>query len=295
MPEELSFNESSFIENKIFTIRGVPVMLDRDLAELYQVETKALNQSVKRNIERFPNWTMFQINIDEYNVSRSQIVTLNKRGRGQNLKYLPYAFTEQGVAMLSAILKSDIAIKVSLQIMEVFVSMRKSGLILSKFENRIELVEKKQIEFDLKIDKVFTALENAAPIPNQGIFFNGQIFDAYKFVSDIIRSAKQSIILIDNYTDENTLALLSKRGKNVEAIVYSEKSNPILKNDFAKFAEQYPPVKFLTLKNNHDRFLIIDKKEMYHIGASLKDLGKKLFAFSRMDAETKRLLDVVGG
>ncbi len=294
MPEEITYRESNLIENRIFHIRGVPVMLDTDLAELYGVKTKVLNQFVKRNIERFPNWTMFQINIEEFHSSRSQIVTLNKAKRGQNLKYLPHAFTEQGVAMLSAVLKTGIAIKVSLQIMEAFVSMRKSGLILSKIENRIDAVEKKQIEFDQKIDKVFSALENADPIPKQGIFFNGQIFDAYKFVSDIIRSAKHSIILIDNYIDENTLALLSKRNKNVEAIIYSEKSNPILKNDFTKFAEQYPPVKFLTLKNNHDRFLIIDKKEMYHIGASLKDLGKKLFAFSRMDAETKRMMDVVG-
>ncbi len=294
MPEEIKFYDTNFIENKIFHIRRVPVMLDSDLAELYGVKTKVLNQFVKRNIERFPNWTMFQLNIDEYNNSRSQFVTLNKPKRGQNLKYLPYAFTEQGVAMLSAVLKTDIAIKVSLQIMEAFVSMRKSGLILRKIENRIDAVEKKQIVFDQKIDKVFSALENADPIPKQGIFFNGQIFDAYKFASDIIRSAKKSIILIDNYIDENTLALLSKRGKLVEAIIYSEKPTNVLLKDFSKFAEQYEPVKFLILKNNHDRFLIIDKKEMYHIGASLKDLGKKLFAFSRMDAETKRLLEVVG-
>ena len=292
MPEEITYKESNLIENRIFHIRGVPVMLDTDLANIYGVQTKTLNQAVTRNKERFPDYFLFQISNEEWENLRSQNVTSRQAHGGR--RYLPFAFTEQGVAMLSAILKSPRAISISIQIINAFVSMRKYGCFINNIPLKVEKLEIKQFELDKKIDKIFTALENADPIPNQGIFFNGQIFDAYKFVSDVIKSAKKSIILIDNYIDENTLAILSKKGKNVEAIVYSEKSNPLLNNDFAKFAEQYPPVKFLTLKNNHDRFLIIDKKEMYHIGASLKDLGKKLFAFSRMDAETKRLLEVVG-
>jgi len=293
MSDKIPLNESLFIENRIFNIRGVPVMLDSDLAKLYHVETKVLNQAAKRNGERFPNWMMFQITMDEWVASRSQFVTLNKIHRGQNLKYLPYVFTEQGVAMLSAVLKSEIAIKISLEIIQTFVTLRKSGIQLSGFQQRLEFVERKQIDNESKFDTIFQALEKADPIPQQGIFFNGQIFDAYIFASDLIKKAKKSIILVDNYVDETTLALLSKSNKNVEATIYSEKFNPTFKNDLLKFNQQYTPINFCVLKNNHDRFLIIDRKELYHIGASLKDLGKKLFAFSRMDAELDRLLKEV--
>jgi hypothetical protein len=275
------------------------------LAKLYQVETKVLNQAVKRNGERFPNWMMFHITMDEWVASRSQFVTMKPEQeilRSQIVtssqqyggrRYLPFAFTEQGVAMLSAVLKSEIAIKISLEIIQAFVTLRRSGIQFSGFQQRLELIERKQIDNDSKFDAIFHALEKADPIPQQGIFFNGQIFDAYIFASDLIKKATKSIILVDNYVDETTLALLSKSNKNVEATIYSEKFNPTFKNDLLKFNQQYTPINFCFLKNNHDRFLIIDRKELYHIGASLKDLGKKLFAFSRMDAELDRLLKEV--
>ena len=229
--------------------------------------------------------------MSEWENLRSQFVTSNQKHGGR--RYLPNVFTEQGVAMLSAVLKSPLAIKISIQIMIAFVSIRKQAHLLNNISVRIERLESRQIEFDDKINKVFTALENADPIPQQGIFFNGQIFDAYKFASDIIKKAKKSIILIDNYIDESTLALLSKRGKSVKAIVYTEKVNHILSTDLSKYMQQYPPIEIRILKNNHDRFIIIDEKEMYHLGASLKDLGKKLFAFSRMDKEIETLLRAV--
>ena len=292
MPEETTYKESNFIENKIFHIRGVPVMLDTDLAALYGVAPKRLNEQVQRNTKRFPNHFMFKLTPEEWESLWSQIATLEK-GRGRHKKYFPFVFTEQGVAMLSAVLKSDTAINVSIQIIDAFIKLRKQTFQLEWFNYRLDKVEEKLMVNDHKFHKIFHLLEKADPIPTQGIFFNGQIFDAYKFASDIMRSAKESIILIDNYVDESTLALLSKRSKNVEAIVFTEK-NPQLINDIQKHEQQYPPIRFRQLKDNHDRFIIIDKKEMYHIGASLKDLGKKLFAFSRMDAEMKRLMDVVG-
>ena len=292
MPEEITIKESNLIENKIFHIRGVPVMLDSDLAELYGVTPKRLNEQVQRNTKRFPNHFMFKLIAEEWESLRSQIATLEK-GRGQHKKYLPFVFTEQGVAMLSSVLKSDTAINVSIQIIDAFIKLRKQTFHLEWFNYRMVKMEDKLMVNDHKFHKIFELLEKADTIPTQGIFFNGQIFDAYKFASDIIKKAKKSIILIDNYVDENTLALVSKRDKNVEAIIFTEK-NLQLTNDIRKHDQQYPPIIFRQLKDNHDRFLIIDRKEMYHIGASLKDLGKKLFAFSKMDAETKRLLTVVG-
>ena len=280
------------IENKIYKVRGVYVMLDSDLAGLYEVQTKVLNQSTKRNLNRFPDWMMFELSLNEWKVLRSQIVTLDEK-IGKHRKYLPFVFTEQGVAMLSAVLKSETAISISIQIMAAFVEMRKTinqslGLI-----QRIESVEKKQLVADDKFERIFSALEQSVPIPTQGIFFNGQIFDAYKFVSEIIKTAKHSIILIDNYIDEITLAILSKRNDNVNAIIYTADTNKILPIDLHKYNNQYQPISIKTLKNNHDRFLIIDKKEMYHIGASLKDLGKKIFAFSKMDHEVETILGIL--
>jgi hypothetical protein len=412
------------IENKIFTVRGLSVMLDSDLANLYQVETKKLNQAVKRNINRFPEWFMFQmtftewenlrfqigtssnegenasrsqiatlndmknveqenlrsqivtssendnkpenalrfqigtleskssdslrsqnvtlekINIEQENDSRSQNVTLNEKQhiesenlrsqtatssneegntsrfqigtlnekkdfkeeflrsqfatlenqKGKHRKFLPFAFTEQGVAMLSAVLKSETAVKVSIQIMAAFVTLRKLHYQSAGLYQRLEVVEKKQIKADNHFNKIFSALEKRDTIPAQGIFFNGQIFDAYKFVADIIKSATTSIILIDNYIDETTLALLSKRNAETKAIIYSEdlSRNQII--DLQKLNDQYETIEIIKLKHNHDRFLIIDEKEMYHFGASLKDLGKKIFAFSKMDNEVGLML-----
>jgi hypothetical protein len=209
------------------------------------------------------------------------------------IRKLPYVFTEQGVAMLSAMLKSGTAIKVSIQIMEAFVALRKWHLQSSGLFQRVEIIEKKQLEADGHFEKIFLALETKEKIPQQGIFFNGQIFDAWVFVADIIRSATSSIILVDNYIDESTLAILSKRKNGVSATIYSENISALQIMDLKKLQMQYDSITIKKLKNNHDRFLIIDRKIMYHLGASLKDLGKKIFAFSRMDAEAERLLGVI--
>lgn len=286
------------IENRIFTIRGIQVMIDRDLAVIYGIETKVLNQAVKRNIERFPDTFQFQLSENEYNdYSRSQFVTLNdqikntKLKRGQNLKYLPYAFTEQGVAMLSAVLRSETAIKVSIQIMNAFVEMRKLVLGNAGLFQRLDKIEMKQLETDYKFEQVFSALESREKAPEKGIFFEGQIFDAYVFVAELIKKATKNIVLIDNYLDETVLLLLAKRNKDVVATIYTKHINPPLQLDLRKHNDQYPAIEIKILADTHDRFLLLDNKELYHIGASLKDLGKKWFAFSRMDDFAPEILN----
>ncbi len=299
------------IENRIFTIRGKQVMIDRDLAEIYQVETRVLNQAVKRNIERFPEKFRFQLSIDEVDdlksqivtsSSRSQIVTLNQSDtqQGGNIKYLPYAFTEQGVAMLSAVLRSDIAVQVSIQIMDAFVEMRKLIANHSGLLQRMDRIEHRQIETDQKFEQVFKALEGKDAIPSQGVFFDGQVFDAYKLASKIIRSAKDSIVLIDNYIDENTLTHLAKKKKGVKVYLLTKilstgsgHASKKLKLDVKKANEQYGYFELKAFSQSHDRFLIIDGKEVYHLGASLKDLGKKWFAFSKMEARSVSIIENV--
>ena len=290
------------LKSKIYTIRGVQVMLDSDLAALYDVNTKRLNEQVKRNIERFPKRFMFQINDDEFNCLRSQIVTLENT---QNLKSQnatsslmwggrrnnPYAFTEQGVAMLSGIIKTAIAVNVSIQIIDAFVTMRKFISKNAELFRRIDNVEKKQLEYDTNFEKVFEAIENKEFVKKQGIFFDGQIFDAYNFVSDLIRSAKKSIVLIDNFVDDSVLTLLSKRKENVRVIIYTKTISKQLKLDLDKYNSQYPAIEIIEFEKSHDRFMILDNKDAYHIGASLKDLGKKWFAFSKFDNDALRLLD----
>ncbi len=289
------------IQNLIFTIRGVQVMLDSDLAEMYQVETKVLNQAVKRNIERFPNTFRFQLNVTEAEnlksqiattSSRSQIVTLNNSEikRGQNIKYLPYVFTEQGVAMLSAILRSNIAVKVSVQIMEAFVEMKKFLSVNAGVFQRLDKVELKLIETDQRFEQIFKALEDKNQKPNQGVFYDGQVFDAYVFVADLVKSAKKSILLIDNYIDETVLQLFTKRKIGVEVKIYTKNFSKILKQDLEKHNSQYPAIGIEKFNKAHDRFLIIDQTTVYHFGASLKDLGKKWFAFSKMHLEALELI-----
>jgi hypothetical protein len=301
------------IKDKIHTIRGLQVMLDSDLAELYGVETKALNKSVKRNIERFPEHFMFQLAESEYLLLRSQNVTssndsalrfqndtLEERGvlrsqnatleagRGKHRKYLPYAFTEQGISMLSGVLRSKTAIRVSIQIMDAFVAMRRFISKNAEIFRRLDNVEKKHIEYDKKFEKVFDALH--AEKPKQGIFFDGHVFDAHKFVCDLIRSAEKSIILIDNYIDESVLTLLSKRKRRVSVRIYTRYISERLMLDLKKYDSQYGPIEVKEFKASHDRFMIIDDGTVYHIGASLKDLGKKWFAFSRFDMDTFELI-----
>ncbi|MDY0315903.1 MAG: ORF6N domain-containing protein, partial [Bacteroidales bacterium] len=268
------------IENRIFYIRGVQVMLDNDLAEIYRVETRVLNQAVKRNIERFPEDFMFQLTEIEWKNLKSQNVMSSEHG---GRRTLPFAFTEQGVSGLSAVLKSEAAAKMHVAIMRTFVQMRKFinenlGLL-----QRIEDVERKQLQTDKKFEQIFKALENKDIIPTQGIFFDGQIFDAYEFTSKIIRSAQKSIILIDNYINESTFVHLSKKKKGVQVSLLCKNINTQLKLDIQKANEQYGDFEQKTFSKSHERFLIIDNSEVFHLGASLKDLGKKWFAFSKMD------------
>ena len=269
------------LKAKIFTIRGVQVMLDRDLALLYGVQTKVLNQAIKRNKERFPESFCFQLNKQEFTKWRSQFVTSNSEKMG--LRYFPYAFTEQGVAMLSTVIRSETAIKVSIQIMETFVRIRKQIHTNDELIHRIIFLEKKQNITDEKVDLILKSLESDTQQNSKGIFFEGQLFDAYVFANDLIKSGKHSIILIDNYVDETTLLMLSKRNPTCKAIIYTPKINAQLQLDLAKHNEQYPTIEIKTLKTAHDRFLILDERELYHIGASLKDLGKKWFAFSKIN------------
>jgi hypothetical protein len=261
-------------------------MLDFDIAALYQVDTKVLNQAVKRNLNRFPDSFRFQLSEPEFNILRSQFVTSRWGGK----RYLPYAFTEQGISMLSAVLKSETAIQVSIQIMQTFVEMRKFILSNAQLFQRLETVEQKQIATDNQINLILNAIELDQIKPKQGVFFNGQIFDAYVFVSDLIKSANSSIVLIDNYIDESVLTLFSKKQQQVTAKIYSQKINKQLLLDVEKFNLQYPTLELLEFRNSHDRFLIIDDTDFYHIGASLKDLGKKWFAFSKFEKRAIELL-----
>jgi phage regulator Rha-like protein len=273
------------ITNRIFLIRGKEVMLDKDISILYGVSTKVLNQAVKRNINRFPQEFMFKLTTEETIFSRSQIVTLKSENypkRGQNIKYVPHAFTEMGIAMLSAVLKSEIAVRVSIEIIQAFTEIRKNHQNILRITERIDQLEKKINVHELKIDQILDRSETPEK-ERIGIFFNDQIFDAYVFSSKLITLAKKSIVLIDNYIDENTLLQLSKRKSNVNCSIYTEKINPQLKLDLDKHNSQYPSIEIRTIKKVHDRFLILDNQSLYHLGASLKDLGKRWFAFSRMD------------
>jgi hypothetical protein len=289
------------IQSMIYTVRGLQVMFDSDLAEMYQVEVKRLNEQVKRNIERFPSKFRFQLTRKDLVNLKSQIATsslqLSDYEHGGSRK-LPYVYTEQGVSMLSAVLRSDIAVKVSIKIIDAFVEMRKFIFQNVNLFQRINNIEQKQIGGDIKqleannkIDAILDAIEERNIKPQQGIFYNGQIFDAYTFVADLIRTSKRSIILIDNYIDDTVLTLLTKRKQKVAASIYTHKISKQLALDLQKHNAQYPPIMIKELHNAHDRFVIIDKKTMYHFGASLKDLGKKWFAFSKLDIPIKDILD----
>lgn len=279
------------IKNMIYTVRGRQVMLDSVLASLYQVETKNLNKAVKRNAERFPDTFCFQLNAEESESLRFQIGTSNTSRGGR--RYMPYVFTEQGVAMLSAVLRSETAIKVSIEIMNAFVEMRRFLISNASLFQRLDNIEIKQHQNDQKFEEIFKALENDKLPAEKGIFYEGQIFDAYILVSDIVRSAQSSIILIDNYVDDSVLTLLGKRNTNVSAKIYTKTISSQLRLDLLRYNSQYPSIDIEILSDAHDRFLIIDQRELYHIGASLKDLGKKWFAFSRMDIEAGRMLQIL--
>ena len=320
--EQSTDNQFLQIEPLIRTIRGQQVLLDSDLAILYGVETKRLNEQVKRNIERFPDDFMFQLTKVELinlksqiatssaieNYPRSQIVTLNTENhslrsqnatidnRGRHAKYLPYAFTENGIAMLSSVLRSPIAIQVNIRIMRAFTAMRQFIASNAQIFQRLDVMEQNQLalvahqtETDHKLEEVFRRLDSGNVQTHQGIFYDGQIFDAYTFINDRIREATTRIILIDNYIDDSVLTMLAKRADKVTVTIYTKKPSAQLQLDIQKHNAQYPPISIIAFDRSHDRFLCIDET-VYHLGASIKDLGKRWFAFCRMEMSSSELL-----
>lgn len=280
----------------IHLIRDVPVMTDSDLAEVYGVEVRALNQAVKRNEERFPSAFRFQLTPDETALLKSQSV-ISREGPGGR-RSLPFVFTEQGVAMLSAVLRSENAVRVSIQIMQAFVEMRRSVQAHAQLFGRMEAIERRQVAFESeageKFDKLFDALGGETALSRQGIFFDGQVYDAYQFAAKLIRKAKTSLILVDNYIDDTTLTLFAKRSEKVSVDLYTRSISKALALDLKKYNEQCPAIRVHEFPKAHDRFLIIDGEEIYHIGASLKDLGKKWFAFSRLELDSMEILRRLG-
>ena len=304
--ESASMQPLENIENLIHVIRGKQIMLDVDLARLYGVETKRLNEQVKRNIERFPEDFMFQLSKEEAESSRSQFATIDETStilKSQiatsswgGVRKLPYAFTENGVAMLSGVLRSQQAISINIQIMRAFTAMRHFITANAQAFQRLEIIERNQLalnvhlaENDKKFEEVFRRLDDAGSTPTQGIFYDGQIFDAYTFVNDRIREAKKRIVLIDNYVDDSVLTMLDKRNKGVDAIVYTKNISRQLSLDFEKHNAQYSPIEVKQFDRAHDRFLCIDDT-VYLIGASLKDIGKKWFGFVKLEQTTDELL-----
>ena len=276
------------IENRILVIRGQQVMLDRDLAELYDVETKRLNEQVKRNIERFPEDFMFVLNKSE----KEEVVA--NCDHLQVLKFsptLPFAFTEQGVAMLSSILKSPKAVEVNIKIMRTFVAMRHFLQNNAQVFAELKAIRQHQIDTDLhlkesdrRIDELFDRMDKYAIDDTQGIFFQGQIFDAYAKFESFLQAATHDIVLIDNYVDLSVLERLAKKQPNVNVTIYTQPNTHLTAQDVQTFNAQYPTLTLRHTTAMHDRFLIIDNVTLYHIGASLKDLGKRCFAFEVLDS-----------
>ena len=267
------------IKNLIYTIRGKQVMLDSDVARLYHYETRRINETVKRNSERFPIEFCFQLTSQEYEALKSQIATSNIRGGKQKL---PYVFTEKGILMLSGLLKNEVAIEVSIKIVEAFVEMRKFISSNGQLFERLTNVEYKLLEHDKKFDQVFDQLQHEENI-KQKIFFEGQIYDAYSLIIDIIKKANKKILIIDNYIDDSVLKMLAKKNKNVEVVILTSDKSNIQKLDIQKFNKEYPILKVAKTNKFHDRFIVIDNKEMYHLGASIKDLGKKCFGINKIE------------
>lgn len=294
-PEEVLITETT-IQNLIYVIRGQQVMLDKDLAFLYQVETGALNRAVKRNIKRFPESFCFQLSEEEYENLRCQIgiSSLEINGYGGR-RYLPYVFTEQGIAMLSAVLRSDVAIQVSIKIMNTFVEMRRFMANSSLVLNRINEIEVKQLVYqkdaEEKFDKIFTYISEHEEV-SQKIFFEGQIYDAFSLLTELIAKAKTEIVLIDNYVDVGTLNILAKKRENVKAQIYTVKRTRLSPTDINNFNQQYPVLGVDYTEEFHDRFLIIDGILAYHVGASLKDAGKKCFAINKIE-DRANIIDIL--
>ena len=283
------------IESLIIMLRGQQTLLDRDLAMLYGVETRRLNEQVQRNIKRFPEDFMFQLTKEEFENWKSQFATSNSIKMGARKR--PYAFTRNGIAMLSSVLRSQTAVDVNISIMRAFTATQQFFAANAQMFQRIEVIEHNQLalaarqqDTDKKVEQIFNRLDDRSKTPTQGIFYDGQIFDAYTFVSDLIRSAKKSIVLFDNYIDDTVLTMLDKRKKKISATIYTKEIKKQLSLDLAKHNSQYQPIEIKEFGKVHDRFLCIDNT-VYHIGASLKDLGRKWFAFTKMEVTAEELMN----
>ena len=294
------------IKNLIYTIRGKQVMLDSDVAMLYHYPTKRINETVNRNKQRFPENFCFQLTEEEVknlkmqstilNLNQennwSQIATSskNENSKHRGKKYIPYVFTEQGIAMLSGLLKNDIAVQVSINIMNAFVEMRKFLMLNGQVFERLTNVEYKLQEHDKKFEEVFNQLQLEENV-KQRIFFDGQIYDAYSIIIDIIKRANTKILIIDNYIDDSVLKMLTKKKKNVEVVILTSIKSNIENLDIQKFNKEYPTLKVAKTNKFHDRFIVLDNKEMYHLGASIKDLGKKCFGINKI--EDKEIIEKI--
>ena len=303
MENEISILEENSIRSKIHVIRGQQVMIDCDIAELYGVETKRLNEQVKRNYERFPEEFMFQMNDEEFENWKSQFVISNFDNNSTNLKSQfatsswggkrkhPYVFTEHGVTMLASVLKSETSVKASIQIVKAFVSMRHFVANNAELFAELKVIQQHQIETDVhlkesdkKINELFSLMDKYNVKETQGIFFQGQIFDAYAKFESFLAAAKKEIILIDNYVDLSILERLVKKKKGVNVTIYTDPKTKLTAQDVQTFNVQYPTLTLNFTTKTHDRFLIIDNTTIFHIGASLKDLGKKCFCFDVLDS-----------
>ena len=277
------------IQNKIYNIRGFQVMLDSDLAQLYGVETKRINEAVKNNPDKFPDDFYFEATDDELENLRSKISTSSWGGN----RYSPKLFTEQGIYMLATVLKSKVATNITVMIIRTFANMRRLIKSNDFYSHQLKELEKRQLIYEIKsddkFDKIFNALENKQLHPTNGIFYNGQIFDAYVFISDLIKIANESIVLIDNYVDDTTLTLFSKN-QNIKIQIFTSTISKQLQLDINKYNQQYNNLEVKITKNFHDRFIILDDCDVYHIGASLKDLGNKIFAFSKISIDCNDIL-----
>ena len=291
MHNEIMPIDDDFIKSRIFTIRGAQVMIDRDLAALYGVDAKRINEQVKRNIERFPEDFMFRLTKEE--CLRSQIATLNM-GQGKHLKYMPYAFTESGVAMLSGVLRSSIAIDVNIRIMRAFVSMRKALVSVAPILSRVAEIERKhqeehsarladQSRNEERFDTIFKAMDGG-DFPPQKVFYDGKHYDAFSFARKLVKKAKKSIVLVDGYCDDVTLDILAQKKGGVKVTLATVEKTPVTAAAVEKFNKQNPTLEVKHTGVFHDRFMILDDTDLYHFGASLKNLGRHYCAVSKMDA-----------
>jgi hypothetical protein len=287
---ELTTIDNDNIHNLIHTIRGLQVILDNDVAELYGYETKRINEAASNNKDRFPNNFRFKLTEEEYEsiIIRSKISTLNISRRGKHKKYIPYAYTEQGIAMLSGMLKNKIAVQVSISIMNAFVEMRKTlssygdfFIQISRIDNKLTEHDKKLVSYDNKFEKVFDAIQSP-DVPPQQLFFKDKHFDAYKFVVELVKTAKSSITVIDNYLDNSILDILSHARKNVNKLLITINKCKIDKSAIVTFEKQHDGISIIKSNEFHDRFIILDNTEIYAFGGSLKDLGAKTTTVNKL-------------